>query len=191
MFTKLRPHLPQELSMNGAEPVVILGSLSSSRPFPLSCLCGAFETELSKHLPSFLVLCVLPTNEWKEFANSYFGMSKDGRGNVKSLNEQHEQSEHLHWWGEESQYSRQVKGSPCFITQHCSRVLLRTDISSLPTCAGKSEKRTPLLKGPSGCLPVKKTSSETLEALLWQYVLKPNPTTCLHVCASENLDAAT
>lgn len=52
---------------------------------PLSCLSSACETELSKHLPSFLVLSVLSPGEWKEFANSYVGMSKDGRGNVKSF----------------------------------------------------------------------------------------------------------
>lgn len=143
MFTDLRPHLPHEFSINTDEnQFVILRSLSSSQLFPWVAWAVPVR-QLSKHLPSFLVLSVLPPSEWKAFANSYVGMSKDGRGNVKSLNEQHEEFGHLHWWGEGSQDGRQVKGSPCFITQHCSRVLLRTDISSLPTSAGKSEKELP------------------------------------------------
>lgn len=52
------------VSMNFAEnQCAILRSLSSSWPFPLSCLSSAFETELSKHLPSFLALLVLPPSE--------------------------------------------------------------------------------------------------------------------------------
>lgn len=122
MFTRLRPHLPPEsLWMLLKTSAPSSGAfLPAGRFLWVAWAVSAFETELSKHLPSFLVLHVLPPSEWKEFAISYFGMSKDGSGNVKSLNEQHEQFGHLHWWGEESQYGRQVKGSPCFITQHCS-----------------------------------------------------------------------
>lgn len=88
----LRPDLPHELVLCERcwNLLAILRNLSCScLSLPLSCLSSAFE--LSEPLPGLLVLYILPPSEWKEFADSYFGMSKDGKGNVKGLNEQHEQ----------------------------------------------------------------------------------------------------
>lgn len=69
-------------------------------------------------------------------------------------------------WDEDSQHVRQDKDSPCLIIQLCSKVPKDYNCNTFPTSTGKLGKGNPLLEGPSGCLPEKKNSLETIHSLL-------------------------